>query len=116
MTEKKLRTTMQHPIANSALVENFQMLAQNFAKVAQKEEQNPVTLVWTVQKENKGLMGNVFIAMWGILSTNPVQRIVYPVYRVNMPNKKVALVAKIVRLANIQTKQQVTKKVIAKPV
>ena len=75
-----------------------------------------IALVWTVQKENKVLMGNVFIAMWGIISTNPVQRIVYPVYRVNMPNKKVALVAKIVRLANIQIKQQVTKKVIAKPV
>ena len=107
---------MKHPIANYALVGNFQVLVQNFAKVAQKEEQNQVTLVWTVQKDNKVLMGNVIIAMWVIISTNPVQRFVYPVYQVNIPNKKVALVVKIVRLANIQVKQQVTKKMIAKPV
>jgi hypothetical protein len=62
------------------------------------------------------MMGNVKIAMRDITSTNPVQRFVYPVYQVNIPNKKVALVAKIVRLANIQVKQQVTKKMIAKPV
>ena len=61
-------------------------------------------------------MGNVIIAMRGIISTNPVQRFVYLVYRVNMPNKKVVLVARIVLLANIQVKQQVTKKMIAKPV
>jgi hypothetical protein len=50
------------------------------------------------------MMGNVKIAMRDITSTNPVQRFVYPVYQVNIPNKKVALVAKIVLLANIQIK------------